>query len=582
LGYQVHNPLVLGSLNFGTNLTDFPANPALNTFATVNDVLYVYTSLKGISSWFTVLNLGKSYVHRQAVANNTWTIAHNLNSMLVMVSIVDADYNQVAAGYVSTDENTVTVDFGGSPATGYALIVAPDDITAPHIEADYLTIGAVEITGNNITINGQDVLVAGNFVTEAAFTTAMANKANTSDIPVVPTLLSAFSNDPSYQTLSQVNASIQAVIGADPVALKTLAAIDAALANDESAAAALTTVVAGKANISSVPTHISQLTNDSGYALASAILTKTSQLANDAGFITISSVPTVVSQLSNDSGYLSSVPVATSSVSGTVKGFGNLTINNGTLSLTGSNVTAALGYTPLSTLAIAAAGTLGGVKGFTNLTVDGSGNISMTAANIAAALTFTPQNASTALVLASTGTPAALGAAALGSATTAAKSDHVHALPFALTTTVTPAALASSAAVGSSGTAAQADHVHALPSYATLGPAIGLVDALTANATTNGAITINCGTTTYYKATLSGNVSGITFSNVPSAGAFTLSLQLTQDGTGSRTVTWPGSVKWAGGVAPTLTTAAGKTDFIALMTPDGGTTWYGFVGGQNF
>jgi hypothetical protein len=38
------------------------------------------------------------------------------------------------------------------------------------------------------------------------------------------------------------------------------------------------------------------------------------------------------------------------------------------------------------------------------------------------------------------------------------------------------------------------------------------------------------------------------------------------------TITWPGSVKWAGG-APTLT--ASGTDILTFRTRDGGTTWYG-------
>ena len=48
-------------------------------------------------------------------------------------------------------------------------------------------------------------------------------------------------------------------------------------------------------------------------------------------------------------------------------------------------------------------------------------------------------------------------------------------------------------------------------------------------------------------------------------------LRLTQDGTGSRTVTWPSSgvtINWAGGSAPTLTTTASKADWIVLICTD--------------
>jgi len=40
---------------------------------------------------------------------------------------------------------------------------------------------------------------------------------------------------------------------------------------------------------------------------------------------------------------------------------------------------------------------------------------------------------------------------------------------------------------------------------------------------------------------------------------------MVQDGTGSRTVTWPGTVKWSGGTAPTLTTDGGGIDIASLL-----------------
>jgi hypothetical protein len=59
-------------------------------------------------------------------------------------------------------------------------------------------------------------------------------------------------------------------------------------------------------------------------------------------------------------------------------------------------------------------------------------------------------------------------------------------------------------------------------------------------------------------------------------------LYLKQDGAGSKTVTWPASVKWAGGSAPTLTTTANRTDVIELSTFDAGTTWFARVVGLDF
>ena len=58
------------------------------------------------------------------------------------------------------------------------------------------------------------------------------------------------------------------------------------------------------ATITSIPTKLSQLANDTGFITSAALPTKLSQLANDTGFITSTALPTKVSQLVNDAGYV--------------------------------------------------------------------------------------------------------------------------------------------------------------------------------------------------------------------------------------------------------------------------------------
>ena len=50
-------------------------------------------------------------------------------------------------------------------------------------------------------------------------------------------------------------------------------------------------------------------------------------------------------------------------------------------------------------------------------------------------------------------------------------------------------------------------------------------------------------------------------------------LILVQDGAGSRTATWPATVKWPGGTAPTLSTASGAIDIVSLVWD--GSSYYG-------
>lgn len=72
------------------------------------------------------------------------------------------------------------------------------------------------------------------------------------------------------------------------------------------------------------------------------------------------------------------------------------------------------------------------------------------------------------------------------------------------------------------------------------------------------------------KITMTGNATA-TFSN-PTAGASYV-LKVVQDGTGSRLMTWPGTVKWAGGITPTLSTAASAIDIFSFYYD--GTNYFG-------
>lgn len=84
------------------------------------------------------------------------------------------------------------------------------------------------------------------------------------------------------------------------------------------------------------------------------------------------------------------------------------------------------------------------------------------------------------------------------------------------------------------------------------------------------AITIDLLNGMTQKVTLTDNPI-ITINNPISGTTYTL--VLIQDGSGNRTVTWPGTLVWQGGAAPTLTTTGGKADIITLTW--NGTGYYG-------
>ena len=94
------------------------------------------------------------------------------------------------------------------------------------------------------------------------------------------------------------------------------------------------------------------------------------------------------------------------------------------------------------------------------------------------------------------------------------------------------------------------------------------------------AVTVNCETGNSFSHTLTESTT-FTFSNPPASGtAYSFSIEIIQDASASGyTVTWPTSVDWPSGTAPTLTATASAKDVFVFTTRDSGTTWYGFTAG---
>jgi hypothetical protein len=95
------------------------------------------------------------------------------------------------------------------------------------------------------------------------------------------------------------------------------------------------------------------------------------------------------------------------------------------------------------------------------------------------------------------------------------------------------------------------------------------------------AATLNAANGNVQKLTLTANCT-ITLTSPASGTMCSLTLLVFQDGVGTRTITWPGSVKWGNAGAPTLTATVAKMDMISLFTVDGGTNWYGALGAKGF
>lgn len=95
---------------------------------------------------------------------------------------------------------------------------------------------------------------------------------------------------------------------------------------------------------------------------------------------------------------------------------------------------------------------------------------------------------------------------------------------------------------------------------------------------TGATTTLDLSTGTSFSVTLSENTQfAFTLPTLPSDTAFSFTLFVTQPSS-AKTIAWPASVDWAGGSAPAAPSNS-EVNAYGFYTRDGGTTYYGFLGG---
>jgi hypothetical protein len=107
----------------------------------------------------------------------------------------------------------------------------------------------------------------------------------------------------------------------------------------------------------------------------------------------------------------------------------------------------------------------------------------------------------------------------------------------------------------------------------------GTIEEVTSITSSSNAATINLRDGNLFEHDLTENVT-YTFSNPAASGRASSFVLKVIQGSTARTITWPTSVDWPAGTAPTLSTGNDNVDVFVFFTIDGGTTYYGFTAGQ--
>tara|TARA_B100001540_G_C15745476_1_gene614269 strand:+ start:722 stop:1435 length:714 start_codon:yes stop_codon:yes gene_type:complete len=109
----------------------------------------------------------------------------------------------------------------------------------------------------------------------------------------------------------------------------------------------------------------------------------------------------------------------------------------------------------------------------------------------------------------------------------------------------------------------------------------GTAGKTTAVSSSSGTTTLNLQLGDSFTTTLTENTT-LAFSNPPSGtGLGCFIVKVKQHASSAKTLAFPGTVDWAGGSAPDVSTGANDVDIFVFLTVDNGTTYYGITAGQD-
>lgn len=253
-------------------------------------------------------------------------------STTVMGGVKIGSNISVSNGVISLNKSNVTSALGYTPPTSDTVYNNATTSTAGLMSAsDKVKLNSIAANANNYTHPSTHPASMITGLASVATSGSYSDLSNKPTIPVVPTNVSAFINDAGYLTQHQ---------SLDDYAKKT--DVNTALANklgiNDTAAAAIkddagntiSTTYASKADVSAL------LSTKLGVTATAYAATRDGAGNNI--------VNTYAKKTDIPSAY--TLPNATSSTLGGVKIGSNISVSDGTISITKSNVTSALGYTP--------------------------------------------------------------------------------------------------------------------------------------------------------------------------------------------------------------------------------------------
>jgi hypothetical protein len=272
-----------GDYNSLTNTPNLSAVATSGSYSDLTGTPTIPTVPTNVSAFANDAGYLTSYTEQQVLTISHDTVFLTGGSFVKLPAGFDGDYNSLTntPNLAAVATSGSYSDLSGTPD----IPTVPTNVSTFTNDAGYLTAATVQAA---VTIPTN----VSAFTNDAGYLTA----ATVQDAVTIPTNVCAYTNDAGYITLAQVPAQVNADWNATEGAAQILnkptipaAANNATLTIQQNGTVLGTFTADASADQTinvTVPTQVSQLTNDSGYITAGNIPTNISAYTNDAGYIT--------------------------------------------------------------------------------------------------------------------------------------------------------------------------------------------------------------------------------------------------------------------------------------------------------
>jgi hypothetical protein len=158
-----------GSIIYAQERTEFPSNPTRNEQVLINGVLWIYSMVNNVLTWFPLNNKKNTYVHTQGLPSLEWTVSHGLGSQDFVLGVYDNNNNLMSPSSVTTvTEDSFKLNFSEA-VIGRVVVFCDAEAFVPAINTESVNAGTINI-GNGavvadatgLTVNGNSVMVLNN------------------------------------------------------------------------------------------------------------------------------------------------------------------------------------------------------------------------------------------------------------------------------------------------------------------------------------------------------------------------------------------------------------------------------------